>query len=69
MPMQNVVSEHEIAMKKAVDFLDDELKAVRTGRASTGLVESLKVDYYGTPTPLKHITNTPFRAAHASPRG
>ncbi|GAG07064.1 unnamed protein product, partial [marine sediment metagenome] len=28
---------------------------VRTGRASTGLVENLKVDYYGTPTPLKQL--------------
>lgn len=63
MPMQNVVSEHEIAMKKAVDFLGDELKAVRTGRASTGLVESLKVDYYGTPTPLKQM------ATLATPQG
>ena len=42
-------------MKKAADFLRDELKSVRTGRASTGLVENLKADYYGTPTPLKQM--------------
>ena len=55
MPIKKVVAEHEANMKKAVEFLQSELKSVRTGRASTGLVENLKVDYYGTPTPLKQI--------------
>ena len=55
MPIKEIVSDNESKMKKAVEFLQDELKAVRTGRASTGLVENMKVDYYGTPTPLKQI--------------
>ena len=55
MPTQKIISEHEGKMKKAADFLQDELKSVRTGRASTGLVENLKADYYGTPTPLKRM--------------
>jgi len=55
MPVENIVSEHERKMEKAVEFLSDELRSVRTGRASTGLVENLKVDYYGTPTPLKQM--------------
>jgi ribosome recycling factor len=42
-------------MKKAIDSLQHELKSVRTGRASSGLVESIKVDYYGTATPLKQM--------------
>jgi ribosome recycling factor len=42
-------------MKKTVDVLRDELKAVRSGKASTGLVENIKVEYYGTPTPLKQL--------------
>jgi ribosome recycling factor len=42
-------------MKKAVEILHDELKSVRAGQASTGLVENIKVDYYGTATPLKQI--------------
>ena len=50
-----IVSESESKMKKAVEILRDELKAVRTGRASTGLVENIKVDYYGTATPLKQM--------------
>jgi ribosome recycling factor len=55
MPTKEIVSDNETKMKKAVDFLQEELKAVRTGRASTGLVENMKVDYYGTPTPLKQM--------------
>ena len=55
MPTKETVSESESKMKKAVEFLQVELKAVRTGRASTGPVENIKVDYYGTPTPLKQI--------------
>ncbi|MGB2807118.1 MAG: ribosome recycling factor [Sedimentisphaerales bacterium] len=55
MPIIEIVSDNESKMKKAVEFLQDELKAVRTGRASTGLVENLRIDYYGTPTPLKQM--------------
>lgn len=55
MPVREVVCECESKMKKAVEILQDELKAVRTGRASAGLVENLKADYYGTPTPLKQM--------------
>lgn len=55
MPLKKLISENESKMSKAVEFLHDELKSLRTGRASTGLVESIKVDYYGTPTPLKAI--------------
>ena len=55
MPTKKTVSENEAKMQKAVEVLQDSLKTVRTGRASTGLVENLKVDYYGTPTPLKQM--------------
>ncbi len=55
MSTKEIVSDYETKMKKAVEFLQDELRVVRTGRASTGLVENLKVDYYGTPTPLKQM--------------
>jgi ribosome recycling factor len=55
MPMNKLISENEGHMNKAVEFLHSELKSIRTGRASTGLVENIKVDYYGTPTPLKAL--------------
>lgn len=55
MPFKKTVSEHETQMDKAIDYLQENLKAVRTGRASTGLVDNLTVDYYGSPTPLKQM--------------
>lgn len=55
MPTKDIVSDSESKMKKAVEFLQDELKVVRTGRASTALVENIKVDYYDTATPLKQL--------------
>lgn len=55
MPAKEIISENKSKMNKAVEVLQDDLKAVRTGRASTGLVENIKADYYGTPTPVKMI--------------
>jgi ribosome recycling factor len=55
MPTQKVISEHKNMMEKALEHLLNEFKSVRTGRASTGLVENIKVDYYGTPTPLRQL--------------
>lgn len=42
-------------MQKAVDMLKGELSKLRTGRASPSLVEHIKIDYYGTPTPLNQV--------------
>ncbi|UCG58030.1 MAG: ribosome recycling factor [Phycisphaerales bacterium] len=58
MPTKRVVSDVESKMKNAVEVLHDELRAFRSGRASPALVEHLKVDYYGTPTPLKQLATT-----------
>jgi len=55
MPVKLIVTDSRTKMQKAVDFFSEELKTIRTGRASTGLVENLKVDYYGSPTPLKQL--------------
>lgn len=55
MPVNQVITDSENKMKKAVEVLQDEFKGVRTGRASTGLVENIKVEYYGNPTPLKAL--------------
>jgi ribosome recycling factor len=55
MSVKEIVSEHHRKMNKAVEILHDDLKSVRTGRASTGLVENIKADFYGTPTPLKQM--------------
>lgn len=42
-------------MEGQIDHLRHELAAVRTGRASVSLLDHVKVDYYGTPTPLKQV--------------
>ncbi len=55
MPTSETMSECRTKMDKAVNVFKDELKAVRTGRASTGLVENIRVEYYGNPTPLKQL--------------
>jgi len=45
----------EEAMEKAVEYLKSELRGVRTGRASTALVEYVKIDYYGSQTDLRQL--------------
>ena len=55
MPTKEVISESRSKMQKAIQVLQDELRGFRSGRASPGLVENIKVDYYGTPTPLKSL--------------
>jgi len=55
MTVQKIISDHENKMEKAIGFFQVQLKSVRTGRASAGLVDNIKVDYYGTATPLKQL--------------
>jgi len=57
MPVDDVLLEAEEKMEKAVAHLAEEFRGVRTGRASVGLVEHIKVDYYGSPTPLQQLAN------------
>jgi len=47
----------EEAMDKATEYLRSELRGVRTGRATPGLVEYVKVDYYGSPTDLRQLAS------------
>ncbi len=50
-----ILLETEETMEKAVEYLRKEFRGLRTGRASTALVEFIKVDYYGSMTDLKSI--------------
>ena len=43
------------SMGKSVSSLNNEYKKVRTGRASVSLLDGIRVDYYGTPTPLNQM--------------
>jgi ribosome recycling factor len=55
--MQAVIKEVEAKMQGALDTLGREFAGVRTGRASTGLLEGIRVDYYGTPTPVPQVAS------------
>jgi ribosome recycling factor len=44
-------------MEKAVSDLQHEAASIRTGRASLGILDHIRVDYYGTPTPLNQVAN------------
>src|ERR1700678_4038617 len=44
-------------MEKAVTDLQHEISSIRTGRASVSIFDTLKVDYYGTPTPINQVAN------------
>jgi ribosome recycling factor len=53
--IKETVAQTKTRMAKAADDLRVELAGVRTGRASTALLDHLKVEYYGTPTPLNQV--------------
>ncbi len=55
--VKEVLQDARERMRKAVEVLKDDLAAIRSGRASPGLVERLLVDYYGTPTPLMQLAS------------
>ena len=57
MDKDSVILDAEERMEKAVSNLDKEFAKLRTGRASTSLVDSIKVDYYGTPTPISQLAS------------
>ena len=55
--IEETLKDAEQRMGKAIDALRRDLSTVRTGRANPSLVESLRVDYYGTPTPLQQLAS------------
>ena len=57
MPLAEIRKETERRMVVSIDALKAELKHLRTGRASVGLLEGVQIEYYGTPTPLNQVAN------------
>ena len=55
--MDDRLKEYDEKMDKTVDFLAEDLSAVRAGRANPHVLDKIKVDYYGTPTPLQSVGN------------
>ena len=55
--VKEVLDDLKIEMQKALDFMKKELTRVRTGRASINLLDGIRVNYYGTPTPLNQVAS------------
>ena len=53
--VKDVIDKSRVGMEKAIDALKKDFTKVRTGRASVALLDDVKVDYYGTPTPLNQV--------------
>ena len=61
---QEIVAAADHKMARAVEVLERDLSNIRTGRASTGLVERIHIDYYGTQTPLNQLAGISVPEPH-----
>ena len=57
MDCDTILLETEERMEKAIEVLKEKYRGMRTGRANAGLVDTIRVDYYGSPTPMKQLAN------------
>jgi ribosome recycling factor len=55
--IKDVENHLQTRMEKAISDLQHEMAAIRTGRATLSLLDHIRVDYYGTPTPLNQVAN------------
>ena len=56
MPSEAILADTNERMDKAIEMLKKNLGGIRTGRANPGLVDTLRVDVYGSPTPIKQVS-------------
>ncbi len=57
MPTKELLADAKKRMHQSVDAVQRELATMRTGRASLAMLDAIRVDYYGTPTPLNQVGN------------
>jgi ribosome recycling factor len=57
MPIKEMIADAKQRMHTSVETVRRELSTMRTGRASLGMLDGIRVDYYGTPTPLNQVGN------------
>ena len=55
--MDSRLQQYEDKMKKTCEFLEADYAAIRAGRANPHVLDKIRVDYYGTPTPLQQVGN------------
>ena len=51
------LQQYEDRMKKAIEYLEGDYNGIRAGRANPHILDKLRVDYYGTPTPIQQVGN------------
>lgn len=62
--MEPIIKEAIAKMNKSIEAFRHDLAKVRTGKATTAILDGVKVDYYGTSTPLKQMANVSVLDAH-----
>jgi ribosome recycling factor len=62
---KEILKHAEDKMKKAVEVVREELVKIRTGKATTALLDGIKVDYYGTMTPLNQVASISTPDVHS----
>lgn len=62
--MNDIVKDAKIRMDKSIDAFKQEIAKIRTGKATTALLDGIKVDYYGTLTPLTQTANVSVLDSH-----
>ena len=55
--MQELLMTYEDKMEKSLNNLNEEFATIRAGRANPHILDKIKIDYYGTPTPLQQVGN------------
>ena len=55
--MENIISDLEDKMQKTIASLNNEFKKIRTGRANPSMLDDIKIDYYGSPTPINQAAS------------
>ncbi|MCX6137313.1 MAG: ribosome recycling factor [Ignavibacteriales bacterium] len=62
--LKDILKDSDQRMNKAVDSVRSELSKIRSGKATTALLDMVKVDYYGTSTPLQQVGSISVHDAH-----
>lgn len=62
--MNSIIEDAIERMDKSINAFKNEIVKIRTGKASTALLDGIKIDYYGTPTPLNQVANVSVLDSH-----
>ncbi|MEN8192362.1 MAG: ribosome recycling factor [Bacteroidota bacterium] len=62
--MNEIIKEAKAKMDKSIEAFRQEISKIRTGKATTALLDGIRIDYYGTPSPLNQVANVTVMDAH-----